>query len=379
LTVSGRRLVILALDFPPAFGGIQRLLAEVAAGLTSDWEVHVIAPAHPEAGAHDRAQGYSVHRMHASWKGPGRVVVALEMGALLVRLAPHTIVVGHSSLLPLVTVVRRRVPLIGMFYGGELWAPLNRRVVRHFGSRLDRAISISEFTSRQMVTLGIPAEKIQLTPLGADEATVPPDALQRLAALGLVEDGEVLPYFLTIARLSEPHKGVDVFLRAIPALRAINPRLRYVVAGGGSLLEELRDLAHHTRLDGTVLFAGPVHEDTKQTLLAHCLAFVMISREAPAAAQFEGFGLVYMEAALAGRPSIAGAAGAGPEVVRHMETGLVVDPRSELAAVEAGRLLLEDPALADRLGAAAERSALQSNRWTDAVSRIGAAIDRVAT
>jgi len=105
------------------------------------------------------------------------------------------------------------------------------------------------------------------------------------------------------------------------------------------------------------MFAGRIDDTTKGALLAGCRALVMPSREARAAAQFEGFGIAYLEAALSGRPSIGGAAGATAEVVVNGNTGLLVDPRDGVALVEAMLLLAEDPRLAAELGRRARRRA----------------------
>jgi phosphatidylinositol alpha-1,6-mannosyltransferase len=105
----------------------------------------------------------------------------------------------------------------------------------------------------------------------------------------------------------------------------------------------------------------------------------MVSRESPAAGQFEGFGLVYAEAAHAGRPSIAGRAGAAPEVVIDGETGLLAIPDDPVAFASAALRLLEDPALADRLGLAAQERAARLYTSDAAGARLVAAVDRALT
>jgi glycosyltransferase involved in cell wall biosynthesis len=67
----------------------------------------------------------------------------------------------------------------------------------------------------------------------------------------------------------------------------------------------------------------------------------------------EGFGFVFLEAMAYGRPVIAGNQDASIEVVRHGETGLVVDPSSVTELVNAIERLLSDAGLRRQMGARA--------------------------
>jgi phosphatidyl-myo-inositol dimannoside synthase len=156
----------------------------------------------------------------------------------------------------------------------------------------------------------------------------------------------------------------------MPALAARHPGLHYVIAGDGPLRSHLERIVTTSGSAHAILMAGAVDEPTKWSLLMGCYALVMPSREAPAAAQFEGFGIAFVEAALAGRPVIAGNSGAIPEVVRHDETGLLVDPRSAAATADAASRLLDDPRLATELGKRARERAVQEFAWERAVERM---------
>jgi phosphatidylinositol alpha-1,6-mannosyltransferase len=72
-------------------------------------------------------------------------------------------------------------------------------------------------------------------------------------------------------------------------------------------------------------------------------------------AEGEGFGLVFVEAAAAGLPVVAGRGGAVDEVVEDGETGLLVDPRDANEVAAAVGRLLADPRMAARLGQAGRR------------------------
>jgi phosphatidylinositol alpha-1,6-mannosyltransferase len=368
--VSRPRLLILTPDYPPAKGGIQLLLGRLAEGLAERWEVTVVAPAHPEAAGHDAGAPFRTVRLRTPWsrRTPG-VLAEMVLRGRAAR--PQLVLAGHALTLPAAMAVAGRRPVACFLHGSELWAPLTQRALRALGPRVRLGLAVSRFTAGEAARLGIPADRIHVTPLGADPPASPPDAASRLRALGLLDErGRTLPYFLTVARLAEPHKGQDVFIDALAPLLARDPRIRYVIAGDGPLRSHFARLACARGVGAAVVMPGRIDELTKGALLRACRALVMLCKEAPAAAQFEGLGIAFVEAAMAGRASLAGRSGGVPEVVRDRRTGLLVDPADVPAVVEAARRLLEEDGLADGLGAAAEQWARRERTWPALVVRV---------
>ena len=78
----------------------------------------------------------------------------------------------------------------------------------------------------------------------------------------------------------------------------------------------------------------------------------MVSRTDLETREVEGFGMVYLEAAACGRPSVAGKQGGCPDAVAHGKTGLVVDPSDPVAVADALGRLLTDEVYAHKLGSA---------------------------
>ena len=73
-------------------------------------------------------------------------------------------------------------------------------------------------------------------------------------------------------------------------------------------------------------------------------------------ADWEGFGIVFLEAALSQRPSIAGRTGGASDAVVDDVTGLLVDPESPHELTDALRRLFRDDRLRERLGRAGQSS-----------------------
>lgn len=347
------RLLVSSTDFPPATGGTQRTMHEITTRLADRWTITVVAPLEAGAAAYDAEAPFRVLRTRTSWRD-SHVSTFAEMASLTARHRPDMVLAGHLNAFPSLLVPGRGRPKLAVIYGSELGASRSRLVARVLGGRIDRALAISRFSGFEAAKSGIVADRIVITPLGAD----PPEAAAidpgMLAALGLLRDGAVLPFILTVSRLDERHKGHDVVLRALPELLQWFPDLRYVIAGEGSLAQELCERARRLGVHAVVM-TGAVDERLKATLLASCRAYVMLSSESRRPALFEGFGLAFIEAAMAGRPSLAGRSGGVPDAVVDGQTGLLVDPGSVQQFIAAASRLLRDPDLADALGARAAR------------------------
>lgn len=160
------------------------------------------------------------------------------------------------------------------------------------------------------------------------------------------------PVILFVGRL-EHRKGIDVLLRALPALLVAIPGLSVRIVGDDTLPASdgkppaARFLAEHAAAPWLeqVRFEGRVDEATLREAYAGCDLFVAPSR-------FESFGLVFLEAMREGKPVIGCVAGGMPEVVEHGVTGLLVAPGDVEALTQAMLRLLEDGPLRRAMGAA---------------------------
>ena len=370
------RLILATTDFPPSQGGIQRLLHELAIGLTPGWRVTVIAPAHHASGDYDPDVPFRLLRTRRDWRASPTAVIA-EMALMVARTPTDVLLAGHLNVLLSLFAAAPARPKVVIVHGSELWARRTRLLARALGPRVNRTMAVSRFTAAEAARAGLRAEGIVVTNNGASLAEAAAPDWTILEKLGLAADGRVVPFFLTVSRLDEPHKGHDVFLAALPALRARHPDLVYVIAGQGPLAPELSLLADRLGVGSAVRMLGAVDEATKSALLASCRAFVMVSREQRRPALFEGFGIGYIEAALAGRPALGGASGGVSDAVVDGQTGLLVDPSSVPAIAAAALRLLDDPQLADRLGAQARIRAERDFTWEVAIGRMERCLESV--
>ncbi len=180
----------------------------------------------------------------------------------------------------------------------------------------------------------------------------------------------------SISRLV-PRKGMDVLLEAAARLAPSYPDLVLAVAGDGRELEHLRRRAARSPVAASVL--GRVSDEDRAGLLACADVFVMACRNRWFGLEQEGFGIVFLEAAAAGVPQIAGDSGGASEAVLDGVTGLVVrQPEDPGALAEALRTLLADPGLRRRMGKAARARVRDTFAPDVLASRLAEALTGVA-
>jgi glycosyltransferase involved in cell wall biosynthesis len=204
-----------------------------------------------------------------------------------------------------------------------------------------RVITISQGIHDVLVGEGVPPAK-----LACVRSAVSPEAFAQTCdrawfhkAFPLSQD------VLTLAVIAQliPRKGHRYLLQALPELLKAFPTLRLLLFGQGAEESRLRAQVDTLGLTDRVTFAG-FRTDLPQIL--PCLDLVVHP------ALMEGLGISLLQAAAAGVPIVAVAAGGMPEVVRDGVNGLLVPPADSPALAAAINRLLADPGLRRRFGAA---------------------------
>jgi phosphatidylinositol alpha-1,6-mannosyltransferase len=152
---------------------------------------------------------------------------------------------------------------------------------------------------------------------------------------------------LSIGRLQR-RKGFDSVIRALPLLHHRSIDAHYVVIGVGDDGAYLQRLAAELGVSDRVHLLGHVGYEDLPRWYAACDLFAMPNRDIDG--DTEGFGLVFLEAASAGKPAVAGTGGGTGSAVVDGVTGLRVDGENLEAIARALARLLADPAEAARMG-----------------------------
>ncbi|MCJ9429147.1 glycosyltransferase family 4 protein [Kordiimonas marina] len=301
-------------------------------------------------------------RLHAhllDWSLRGEVQMAL-MQAVAASGASCVCIGALDSLGWLVDPVHEKLglPVILFTHGEEIsqgaYSPRAEDRRRDALNSADAVIAVSRFTARLIhEKYGVPEGRIHLLTNGVDYArfSTKTDGNAR-AEFGLGDD----PLVLSLGRLVR-RKGFDTLLAAWPQVLKAVPEAQLAIAGDGPLRAELEEKAEAL---GHVQLLGRVEDDNLPALMQAADVFAMPNRTMPDG-DTEGFGLVFLEAAAAGTPSVAGNAGGAPDAVTDGETGLLVDGNDVGDVARAIIRLLTDDSFRADLAAKAQAHAAEED------------------
>ena len=203
------------------------------------------------------------------------------------------------------------------------------------------------------------AEKCAIIPYGIDETYwAELDGAQRRRAEELRSR---YPRLVIATGRLVPYKGFDVL---IEALRRVDATA--IIVGEGPLRHDLLRLAQQRGVADRLILAGRLSRDDLKVHLhaARLYAF-------PSVGAAEAFGIVQLEAMAVGLPIVNTNLPTGvPHVARHGLEALTVPPNDPAALAAAIAQLLDDRALAQRLGAAGRRRATTEYDLQNFVKRI---------
>ncbi|MBE7034864.1 MAG: glycosyltransferase family 4 protein [Ruminococcaceae bacterium] len=203
----------------------------------------------------------------------------------------------------------------------------------------DYYIAVSDAVVSNLKACGIQKHKIKVVNNGVSPLAPANAEAQKETRMqyGLDENAFVFGVF---GRL-EPVKGHRYFIEAASLLQEEYPNARFLIVGGGSLEQELKELAFKSGLGEKLIFTGFVPDTT--ALLNSCDCNVCASES-------EAMSLAILEAMSLAKPSIATNVGGNPELIEHRETGLLVPYADAFLMADAMKQLLASGDLAKSLG-----------------------------
>jgi D-inositol-3-phosphate glycosyltransferase len=212
---------------------------------------------------------------------------------------------------------------------------------------------------------GADPSRIELVPPGVLHAFFSPgDKAGARVAVGIEPDRPVL---LFVGRI-QPLKALDVAVGALAQVRRRHPGAVLVVVGGASGAKGPGEVARVTELAAglgvtdAIRFVEPQPHHMLSTWYRAADVVVVPSRS-------ESFGLVALEAAACGIPVVAANVGGLRTLVDDGRTGILVDGRDPASYADAISRLLDEPARAAAMSAAAAEMAA-GYRWSTTAARL---------
>ncbi|HEU5081966.1 MAG TPA: glycosyltransferase family 4 protein [Acidimicrobiales bacterium] len=360
-------------DFPPKIGGIQTLLWELWRRLDPTTFTVLTTP-HEGAAAWDAAQPFRVERTSEPVLLPHPGLVR-RIDALAEEVGAHVVVLDPALPLGLVGPHLER-PYDVLLHGAEVTVPGrlpgSRQALRHVLRGARRVIAFGGYPAGEAERAAGGPLPLTVVPCGIDSSRFRPlapaerDAVR--ARYGL-HDG---PLVLSLSRLV-PRKGMDVLIEAAVRLAPRVPGLQVAIAGSGRDRSRLERRVAAT--GAPVQFLGRVPEDDLALVHGAADVYAMLCRSRWGGLEQEGFGIVFLEAAAAGVPQVAGDSGGASEAVAHGESGFVVDPTDPDEVADVLEQLLRDDALRARMGAKARTRAVEQFDYDRLAPRLFAAIE----
>jgi glycosyltransferase involved in cell wall biosynthesis len=226
-----------------------------------------------------------------------------------------------------------------------------------FGKRIvydaNKLIALTEFEQSQYMYGGVEQNRIAVIPNGVASENFPQISNKTFKELYGIEEANIILY---IGRINKD-KGVDVLLKAFALLSKDGVDAKLVLAGpdddGFSVI--LRKMVEELNLKTKVLFTGSLNRQQVTAAYNACAVVVYASAQ-------EGFPLVPLETAMAGKPVIVSDIPA-TDFVREGGFGLTVRYGNVTELKNALEYILNDSNLSRELGKKGKKFVMDNYSW----------------
>lgn len=324
-------ILVITWNFPPRRGGIENLTSNLCRGLKACYSVFVITsgasvPGPEEGVFRPRWRGLLPFFLFAFWYG----------SLLLWRNREIKIILGGSALVtPLILILARifRRKAVANVHGLDLIYPsfFYQSLFVRWLKKLDQVVANSRHTASVVIEKKVKRDSVLIIPPSVDcsaFASFRADEVKRELEL----DG--LSVILSVGRLT-PRKGIKEFLEnSLPDILKEVPDTCFLIVGENptealihnreDMMGEIKALTKRMGLEKHVRLLGGL-SDSRLAKVYQASDLVVL----PALwmkEDAEGFGIVMIEGAAAGQPSVATRVGGIPDAVEDQKSGILVDP-----------------------------------------------------
>jgi len=376
LTKEHLKILFLTWEFPPCIvGGLSRHVHGITKSLAKKGhEIHVITTGEDTLPVTEKVDNVMIHRVNPLnvnekdfllWIGGLNIALAEKAVALSAEesfdcIHSHDWLVGAAAIslkknlnLPLVTTIHATE------YGRNngIYTEMQRFIhekERQLVEQSDRVVVCSEFMQEEVLKLFKPTvHKLATIPNGIDGEKDAEQAINHFLVDDEIDSNRKMIF--SIGRMVK-EKGFDTLIEAASVLKELGANIYFIIAGKGPMLEVYRRKVAEMRLTDTVYFIGFIDDDKRNALLELCEMAVFPSL-------YEPFGIVALEAMQAGKPTIVSNTGGLKGIVKHLETGLLVEPANSKNMAEQIMYLIENPEMAIKMGKSGKKAVESQYNW----------------
>src|SRR5690554_956320 len=331
--MSQQRVLIITRNLPPLVGGMERLNWHMADEISKYAEVKVIGP---KGSAELKPQSVSLSEAPLKPLPLFLFIAACKAVWFALRWKPDVILAGSGLTAPIAWLASKLCGAKSAAYLHGFDITVKDRVYQRLWTptfkKLDRIIVNSTPTKRLAFAAGVPEKKISIVYPGVSlpEQPQPHSAIAAFKQQHGLEDKKIL---LSVGRLTT-RKGLKEFIeQALPTIVQEIPETILVIVGeapknslgaGIQTQESIEQAAEFLGLQQHLRFLGVITDKTKlATVYEAADVHVFPVRHIPD--DPEGFGMVAIEAAAHGLPTVAFATGGIVDAVKHGESGYLVE------------------------------------------------------
>jgi glycosyltransferase involved in cell wall biosynthesis len=357
--VQRLKILMLTWEFPPNIvGGLARHTYGLSSSLAeSDCEVHVITALQIGLPAYEMAHGVHIHRVKPLNEADDDFIfwiagLNLAMANKAKQLSGENqfdMIHAHDWLVAGAGIVLKdylSIPLLTTIHATEygrnngIHTELQRFIhekERQLIEKSNQLIVCSNYMKDELLSVfGVPEHRLAVIPNGIEW-------------LQPIHNGTEfpMPFFpqkkmvFSVGRIVK-EKGFETIIEAAIVAREKNLGIYFVIAGKGPMLETYRHKIKEHQLEDYLFFPGFIQDEQRDEFFSLCDIAVFPSL-------YEPFGIVALEAMIHGKPTIVSETGGLKGIIKHLQTGLLMEPGNANQLLDHVIFLLENKAEADRM------------------------------
>lgn len=323
------KLLLISRNLPPLVGGMERLMQNTARILSNHYSLTVIGP---KGASEHLPSNIRVHELPAS---PMLfILLSIPLALWLTGKNRYQIVMGGSGVMaPAIAIIQKLRNCQGVVFvhgldiiaNNTIYQTIFVRALRH----IDKVIANSNNTKALAVAAGIHEQKISIIHPGTNLPEI--DKIKSREYLDnhyALKNKRIL---LSVGRIT-PRKGLKQFVQnCMPSLCEQDSGITLLIAGdhprqglkkSTKLPAEIATISQKLGIRNNIVFLGSVSDQALSHCYAgsDCLIFPLINIPS----DVEGFGMVAIEAAAHGTPTIAFNEGGVSDAVNEAKSGALV-------------------------------------------------------
>ena len=371
------KILMLTWEYPPRIvGGIARVVHDLSHRLIKDGhEVHVITYKEGNVGDYENDKGVHVHRVNNYMINPNNFIdwimqlnfnMIAKANELMEKEGKFDVIHAHDWLVTYAAKTLKNsynIPIVATIHATESGrnSGIHDEMQRYINDtewlltyEASEVLVNSNYMKNELQRLfGLPFEKINVVPNGINLTAFNGierdyDFRRQYAA-----DNEKIILFL--GRLVY-EKGVQHLIAAMPKILANYHDAKLVIAGKGGMMDELREQVNHLNISNKVYFTG--YLNGKQVNKMYKAADISVFPST-----YEPFGIVALEAMLAGVPTVVSDVGGLNEIVEHRVNGMKSYAGNANSLADSILSLLYDPQLCSNCVKQAKLKVKKEYNW----------------